>query len=764
MNNRIGTWAAVAAGVALGGATVGLAAKNALRQRQAGFTVDPSIFQKDKAFAAQPPEGGVVGATTAKTGKGGGATTQNDDDTKISYITTRLLTASHYLKKPLDETISGRLFDQYLDTLDPQHLFFLQSDLDEWAPLRTQVGRALYDKGDSSWAQVVFKRFRERYDSQVAFVGETLKTQNFTFTGDDAYSLDRKKAPRPKDLDEAKALWLQRLRFEYLTEKLNKKSPADIAKTINRRYARSARAFKDEGTDEIFELYLTTLAHAFDPHSDYFGKASTENFGISMNLSLSGIGAQLQSEDGYVKIMSLTPGGPAAKSGKLKVGDRIASVTQGAAGGEPVDVLDMNINKVVALIRGTKGTQVKLSIIPAGATDPSARKQIVLTRDDIKLEDQAAKAQIIELPDTSGRGTMRLGVIDLPSFYGGNGGRSASKDVETLLVKLKAEKVAGIVLDLRRNGGGVLGEAINISGLFIKSGPVVQVRDTGGRVTVDSDEDPKVVWDGPLVVLTSRMSASASEIVAGCLQDYGRAITVGDPSTFGKGTVQAVVDIAGILPQAGMTTVDNPGSLHLTIQQFYRPSGDSTQLKGVVSDIQIPSATMSLEYGEKYLENPLPFDHIKPAEYSKASRVTPFLAALRQKHDSRLASNPDLIYLKGEVERQHKLIAEKSISLNETTRLREKQDAEARTKARKAYLASHPSPSEKVYAITLADARKPGLPAPLDPKKAAAAGIPTTPPDEDTTPGETASAPVERDLTLDEARRILADYVALSHK
>jgi carboxyl-terminal processing protease len=346
-------------------------------------------------------------------------------------------------------------------------------------------------------------------------------------------------------LREAQALWRQQIRAEYLQEKLADKRPEQIVSTLTRRKTQQLATMKDLHSDEVLEIYLNSLAHEFDPHSDYLGHEEMESLNIAMNLSLFGIGASLETEDGYCKIHELTPGGPALRSGLLKPGDRILAVAQSS--GEPVDITNMSLTRTVELIRGPKGSTVNLAILPVGAPEGAPTKIVSLVRDEINLEDQRAKARILDLPTGQG-GTVRLGVIDLPSFYadmgGRSGARSATADVATLLTKLKVEHVRGVVLDLRTNGGGSLEEAINLTGLFIRQGPVVQTRGFAGDIEVGSDKDPAVRYDGPLVLLTSRFSASASEILVGALQDYGRALVVGDSSTFGKGTVQSILPLA----------------------------------------------------------------------------------------------------------------------------------------------------------------------------------------------------------------------------
>src|SRR2546423_1386389 len=393
------------------------------------------------------------------------------------------------------------------------------------------------------------------------------------------------------------------------------------------------------------------------------GKAELENFSITMKLSLFGIGALLRSEDGYCKIQELKPG-PAMASKKLKPNDRIIAVAQGE--GEPVEVVDMKLSKVVELIRGPKDTEVRLTVVPADAPDPSVRKVVSLVRAEIKLEEGEAKAKIIEVPASEGK-QLRLGIIDLPSFYSNfelEGRRptadpkSTTTDVAKLLRKLVQEHIDGIVLDLRRNGGGSLEEAINLTGLFIKEGPVVQIRDQRNQIMVDKDPDPTIAYDGPLIVLTSRFSASASEILAGALQDYGRALIVGDSSTHGKGTVQSLLQLAPIMRQRGMALTSNPGAIKITIRKFYRVTGSSTQLKGVTPDLVLPSVNNYGEVGEDPLKNRLDWDTIPSATYEKLNRVEPYLAELKRRFEARSGADPDWGYVRADIERYKKLLAE----------------------------------------------------------------------------------------------------------
>mgnify|MGYP000070730089 CR=1 FL=1 len=686
------------------------------------------------------------------------------DDRHIARVVALLLEKSHYTQQPINKEVAGRFLDRYLDVLDPQHMLFLQSDLEEFEKYRETLGEMTKRMGDTMPAEVIYARFLDRCAQQFIYATNLLVTEKFTFETDERYVFNRKDLARPANLAEAQNLWRDRLRYEYLQEKLGKQKPEEITKTILRRYARQMRTLGELDTDEVLQLYLSALAHVYDPHSEYMGKPTYENFNINMKLALFGIGAVLRSEDGYCKIVSLSPGGPAERSKKIKPNDKIVAVAQGT--NEFVDVVDMKLQKVVELIRGPKETLVRLTIIPAGAEDSSVRKEVSLIRDEIKLEDAEAKAKIIELPPADGAPARRLGVIDLPSFYADMGNRAAdhkstATDVSKLLAKLTEEKVGGIILDLRRNGGGSLEEAIKLTGLFIKSGPVVQVKDPDGSITVDKDTDPEVLYDGPMVVFTSRASASASEILAGALQDYGRAVIVGDASTHGKGTVQTVQELNRFL-----RTTNNLGALKFTIRKFYRASGSSTQLKGVTPDIILPSINNHVDAGEASLPGALPWDTVPQAKYDPVNYVTPHLETLRQRSASRIATDRDYQWVREEIERYQKIKGDKSVSMNEAQRRKEKQEAEARAEARKKDLKARPQPDFRVYEITLKNCGLPGLPPPVATTNQTAAvkkeaAVVEVEPGEEETADESVPAV---DYALEEAKRVLLDLVELSAK
>jgi carboxyl-terminal processing protease len=546
---------------------------------------------------------------------------------------------------------------------------------------------------------------------------------------------------------------------------LNQKNEAEALKTLTNHYAQMFKNYKDLDNDRVFELYMTSLAHAYDPHSDYFGHLQAENFAIQMKLSLFGIGALLGTEDGYCKISELKDG-PAMRSGKIKPNDRIVEVAQSNA--EPVNVVGMPLDKVVEMIRGPKGSKVTLTLIPAEATDSSARKVVALVRDEIKLEESAAKARLYDVSSANGQ-TMRLGVIDLPGFYANTeagadagGSTTTSRDVARLIKRLKKEGVDGIVLDLRRNGGGYLEEAIKLTGLFIPKGPVVQTKDFNGDTMIDSSQDSTVLWDGPLIVLTSRFSASASEILAGALQDYGRALIVGDKTTFGKGTVQTMQSLEPIMDSQHLHYSFDPGELKVTIKKFYRAGGASTQLKGVASDIELPSVWSYADVGESSLPNAMPWDEVTTADFDNLNRVKPYVGELRAKSERRVNADPEFVLIRDRIERYKKQLADKSVSLNEAERIAEQKEITAGNEALKRERAALKPPPQKVYELTLKNVDS----ATLSPPVVKASSTPKDAEDEFDVDDDLAAHEDngEIDPELEETKRILMDYIAASGK
>jgi carboxyl-terminal processing protease len=653
--------------------------------------------------------------------------------------------------RPFDAQLATVLLERYEDALDPSRSVLLEGDIDELAGYSAGLADAMRASGDTRAAHAVFGRYLERLEQQQRYMGDLLRAGHFDFTGHDSYSYDRRHAARPHDLAAAHELWSQQLRAEYLEQKLEDKSPAKILQTLGERHAQQVRTTKAISSDEVLDLFLDSLAHVYDPHSDYLGREDMASFAIAMNLSLVGVGATLENAEGTCTIRDLVAGGPAARDGTLKPGDRIVAVAQ--EGKDPVETANLPLSRTVDMIRGPKGSKVVLTVLPAGAAPGASPEKVSLVRDAIKLADEEAKARILELP-TEGGSTMRLGVIELPGFYAATGegehgaaGRSATADVARLLKKLEAEHVRGVVLDVRHNGGGSLAEAVSLTGLFIRRGPVVQTRDASGAVQVDADEDPSVLYDGPLVVLTSRFSASATEILAGALQDYGRALVVGDPSTFGKGTVQNVLPLAPIMDRLGLEHAYDPGALKVTISKFYRPSGASTQLRGVASDIVIPSLTDVADVNESSLDNPLPWDVVRPAPYATLDRVRPYVATLREASEQRVAASPEMHALAADVASERQQMATRTVSLNEVARRAERAQAKTRL-GEEQRLATH-QPAPLGYRITLENAASAGLPPPETPVSPAVT--------DEARRGALADGEV-----LAESERILAGYVALS--
>ena len=670
-----------------------------------------------------------------------------------------ILASSQFSHHPLDRELASRFLDRYLDSMDERRSLFLQSDVKAFVASRPQLSQAITDNGDTSLAQVVRKRYLERLEQRQAFVRARLAGPPLSFDSDETYQLDRHEAARPADLDAAQRLWELQLRSEYLDEKLDGVEPAQIVEKLARRYEQQLLTERSLRLQDVMSMYLNALATVYDPHSQYLDREQLQSFENSMKLSLSGIGASLHKSEGYCTIAEILPGSPASQS-VLKPGDRILSVAQ--AEGPPVEITNLPLTRAVELIRGPRGSRVTLKIAPA---DGAGTNDITLVRAEVQLEDEQAKAYVIDLPSEGG--TLRLGVIDLPSFYAPMGspgmrGSRVTADVRRLLGRLKAENVRGILLDLRKNGGGSLDEAIALTGLFIPSGPVVQTRDPAGDISVKPDPDPREVYDGPLIVLTSRMSASASEILAGALQDYGRALVVGDSSTFGKGTVQSVVPLAKIMKENGLRYSFDPGALKITVGKFYRPSGASTQLRGVRADIVIPSTTDLEEIGESDLQNPLPWDVVEPSSYARKRQVEPYTALLRDQSRARIAAQPVFEQLQQGLGEARARLSANRVSLNEAVRRQELARAEERQRALVSWWKARHDTAPPSYEIRLKDKAAHGLPAAkpfavlddAEAQRAARAGAASA--------GAALASGAADDVVLDEAVHILADYVRLA--
>src|SRR5438132_869385 len=637
----------------------------------------------------------------------------------IAMSVGRLLEEGHYTRQKLNDEISQKFLHTYLELLDYSHLFFTQKDIDALtAKYRTSLDDDVL-LGNLKPAYEIYDLYTRHVDERVAKVKELLK-QPMDFKNDATIELSRQKVPWAKDEAEADQLWRGRIANELLQEHLSEHPLEPGPQLVTRRYDRLARNVHEEDRDEQVKLFLDALAQTYDPHSEYLSKADLKNFSINMGLSLVGIGAMLRTEDGYAKIESLVPGGPAQADGRLKVGDRITAVAQGSA--DYVDVREMRLDKVVEMIRGKKGTHVRLLVIPSDAADPSRRKSVELVRDEIKLKDQEARADIIIRKDENGD-PIKLGWITLPSFYADmdHHQKSTTRDVLALLKRLKKENIAGLVVDLRRNGGGSLEEAISLTGLFLKSGPIVQTKDFHDHIPISSDPDPGIAYTGPLVVLTSRQSASASEIFAAALQDYGRAVVVGDKNTFGKGTVQTILPIGRFASLLGSHSEED-GALKLTIQKFYRVAGGSTQLHGVASDIVLPSLSDLPEFGEGALKNCLPYDEVSKAKYTKWSDShSLFVDQLRRRSEERIKNEPEFHYVMEDMDRLRHKIDDNRISLNEDLRKKELQDDKLRKETRSKERLARNQEEPQIYRVTLDTVDKPNLQLVMYPGKLAEA-------------------------------------------
>lgn len=618
---------------------------------------------------------------------------------QVGLVVARLLEQHHYKRQSLDDSISRQFFTNYLNALDYNHMFFLQSDIDRFGKYSDTLDDSLL-VANLTPAFEIFAVYSNRVEQAVAQVKDLLK-EEYRFDGDDAFRLDRREAAWPANEKDARALLRQRVKFEILEERLGKEKPEEIIKIIGRRYDRILRSVHETDAESVIDIYLNALTQTYDPHSQYMAPSSLEQFNIDMKLSLTGIGAVLRSEDGYAKIVEVVPGGPADLDRRLKVKDRIAAVAQGE--GEWVDVVDMTLSKVVKLIRGPKGTVVRLKIIPGDAADSSVREEIRIVRDEIKLTAQEAKAKVYPRKGSDGR-IERLGYIELPSFYAdmhrGPESKSSSRDVAILLEKLTKEGIDGLIIDLRRNSGGSLTEAVALTGLFIDEGPIVQVKHARGRVDVTRDRDEAVAYNGPMIVLVSRQSASASEIFAAALQDYGRAIIVGDHNTFGKGTVQQIVELDPLIEFKRDKAV-SAGALKLTIQKFYRVTGGSTQSRGVIPDVHLPSILDARELGEGTLPNALLYDEVAPASFRRWSQAGAFVDQLRSHSRQRVEKDPEFGYIREDIERVRKMTGEKAISLNESKREAEKKAASERTEARKKERLARKSEPPSVIEVSL---------------------------------------------------------------
>ncbi len=575
------------------------------------------------------------------------------------------LLRGHYELQRLDDRLSSRILDLYLEDLDSTRSYLLTQDIKAFERYRRQLDEAL-SRGDMRAPFLMFNRYQQRVSERLSFMLLELKnnTDKYTFDKEDRLDLDRENVPWSHTSVELDSLWRKRLKNSMLNLKMSGKEDSAIIELLKKRYQNQLNRVHLSKPEDAYQTFMNSVTRAFDPHTQYFSPRNTENFNINMSLSLQGIGAVLQAEDEYTKVVRLVPAGPADKAENLQPADKIVGVGQNYDG-DMVDVIGWRLDEVVDLIRGPKGTIVRLDIIPADSNN-NATKTIAITRDEVKLEEQSAQKDLLIIDD--GTKQRRIGVIDVPTFYIDFQARmenrpdykSTTRDVAKLIRDLRVEGIDGLVIDLRNNGGGSLEEAISLTGLFIPEGPVVQVRSTRGTVEVIKDEDPSTLYDGPIVVLVNRLSASASEIFAGAIQDYGRGIVVGG-QTFGKGTVQSLRPL-------------RHGQLKITQAKFYRVSGDSTQHQGVIPDILFPSLFDKDKIGESALDEALPWDTINAAKYQYSNLVHNSLSTLRKHHQQRSDKDPDFVFLREQKSLIDELRKQTRISLNKDTREKEREN------------------------------------------------------------------------------------------
>lgn len=596
---------------------------------------------------------------------------QPDRDQVIASLNVvELLKRHHYNKPPLNDARSAKIFDSYIEILDPSRSYFTAGDLEKFKVWRNDFDNHLKN-GNLEPGFAIYRLHLERLQGRLHYALSLLEkgVDHFDFTLDEELLVDRENAAWSKDMAELDDLWRKRVKDEVLRLKIAGKDSKAIEELLTKRYRNQLSRLDQTRGEDVFQTYINAFAQSYDPHTQYLSPDNAENFDINMSLSLEGIGAVLQSDNEHVKVVRLVPAGPAEKSKQIAPADKIIGV--GQSDEEMVDVIGWRLDEVVKLIRGPKGSVVRLEVIPASnAPNDQSSKVVAITREAVKLEEQAAKKSILNLQH-EGR-DYKLGVIEIPAFYldfkalrsGDKNYKSTTRDVKKLLTELQQEKVDGVVIDLRNNGGGSLQEATELTGLFIEQGPTVLVRNSDGRVDILADEQPGAFYTGPLAVLVNRLSASASEIFAGAMQDYHRALILGG-QTFGKGTVQTVQPL-------------NHGELKLTLAKFYRVSGQSTQHQGVIPDISYPAEVDTKEIGESALPEALPWDSIRAVRSDDMNPFKPFLTELKARHETRTGENPDFVFTRNRLALAQELSHETTVSLNEEKRRAQQESIEKR--------------------------------------------------------------------------------------
>ncbi len=586
-----------------------------------------------------------------------------------NYVARRvadIIAHEHYRRAPLDDHLSSLILDRYLDAIDGGRSYFYASDIAEFEKYRYQLDDAI-KTGDVEPAFVIFRRYQQRSRERVAYAIDLLAKKP-DFDIEESFNFDREKEPWPANAAEMNELWRKRVKNDALSLVTTGKQWPEVVDLLRKRYEHVAKRMDQSKPDDVFEAFMNAFVLSLDPHSNYFSARNSEEYNIQMSLSYEGIGASLQLTDDYVTVMDVIAGGPAAVSGKLTASDRITAVGQGKSG-ELEDVIGWRLDDVVGKIRGPGGSIVRLQLLPAGAAPGSTQKVVEFTRNRVSLENQASKKAMRTVP-RNGR-DLKVGVVTVPSFYqdydasraGAKDYRSTTRDVQRLIGELRKDGAEVIIMDLRANGGGYLPEAESLTGLFIDRGPVVQLRDTAGHIEVDDDPNPAVFYSGPMIVLVDRFSASASEIFAGAIQDYGRALIVGQ-QTYGKGTVQNAhplnYSIFGRKPELGQ--------LNVTIGKYYRVTGESTQDRGVTPDISLPSLIDASEVGESTRDRALPWDRIEPASFKVEGDLRGLATQLQRLHEERTAGSADFRYLREDIAAVDAIRSQKTLSLNLKTR------------------------------------------------------------------------------------------------
>lgn len=683
-----------------------------------------------------------------------GLLTPTEQQRQISGLTRRHIGRHHYQPASIDDELSAQMYTQYLDALDPSRAYLLQSDIDYFNRYRSTLDDHLR-RDDAGPAFEIFNVYRKRVAERTAAALRFLH-EGFDFTVAEQLQIDRSDSPWAGSEPELDEYWRKRVKNDWLRLKLTDKADEDIRETLTERYNDLHKRIAELDSQDVFQLYMNSYLSSVEPHTSYLSPRASENFEIAMSLSFEGIGALLGTEGEYTIIREIIPGGPADMDNRLQPGDRIVAVSQGTEG-DSQDVVGWRIDDVVDLIRGPKDSVVTLNVLPSASGLQGPAVDIALTRNEIQLEEQAAKSSILEVPDLDAEGNLtqlRIGVIDLPTFYldfeaysqNRPDYRSSTRDVRKLVNQLKREKIDGLIIDLRDNGGGSLAEATTLTGLFIDKGPVVQVKDNRDRVSVHEDLEPGVVWSGPMAVLVNRYSASASEIFAAALQDYGRALIVGEP-TYGKGTVQNLIDLDNVSGQNQRMY----GQIKLTMHQFFRIDGGSTQNRGVIPDIQFPTSDDPEEYGESALDNALPWTQIKPADFRSNEAYQQLLPKLVTQHQQRMQSDTEFGFLRDDIAEYQKHKDDQFISLLESERRAEMEQAEAKREQRKAKRKSSVAEIRHIPFGNMTAAEQP-------------AAEPVADSSDDADGEDSDDNQSQVDVYLDEASRIVADVSLLKQQ